>query len=122
MYGLRFTVVTDHKLLLKLYSLSSSEPPTRIHCWSLRLQEFDFKLEYQPGLSNVADILLRKSFFDTPKVNEAEHFVNHVVSNSIPKAYAFHDIQEATQNDKILAKVCDAMKNNRWRFIKTIFI
>ena len=34
-YGLRFTVVTDHKPLLKLYTPSCSEPPTRIHRWSL---------------------------------------------------------------------------------------
>ena len=83
-YGLRLTVVTDHKLLLNLYSPSCSEPPTHIHRWSLRLQEFDFKLEYEPGMNNIADILLRKPFFDTPKVNEAEHFVNYVVLNSIP--------------------------------------
>ena len=75
MYGLRFTVVTDHKPLLKLYSPSCSEPETGIHRWSLRLQEFHFKLEYEPGLNNIADILSRKPFFDTPTVNEAEHFV-----------------------------------------------
>ena len=84
-YGLRFTVVTDHKPLLKLYSPSCSEPPTCIHRWSLRLQEFDFKLEYEPGLISIADILSRKPFFDTPKVNEAKHFVNYVVSDSKPK-------------------------------------
>ena len=61
-YELRFTVVTDHKPLLKLYSPSCSEPPTRIHRWSLRLQEFDFKLEYEPGMNNIADILSRKPF------------------------------------------------------------
>ena len=95
-YGLRFTVVTDHKPLLKLYSPSCSEPATGIHRWSLRLQEFHFKLEYEPGLNNIADILSRKPFFDTPKVNEAEHFVNYVVSNSIPKTLTFHEIREAT--------------------------
>ena len=83
MYGLRFIVVTDHKPLLELYSASCSERPTRIHRWSLRLQEFDFKLEYEPGLNNIADILSRKPFFDTLKVNEAEHFVHYVVSKTI---------------------------------------
>ena len=62
------------------------------HRWSLRLQEFDFKLEYEPGLNNIADILSRKPFFDTPKVNKAEHFVNYVVSNLIPKTLTFHEI------------------------------
>ena len=118
MYGLQFTVVTDHKPLLKLHSPSCSEPPTRIHRWSLRLQEFDFKSEYERGLNNIANILSRKPFFDTPKVNEAEHFVNYVVSNSISKTLTFHEIREATQNDQILAKVCHSINNNQWRFYK----
>ena len=32
-YELQFAVVTNHKPLLKLYSPSCSEPPTRIHRW-----------------------------------------------------------------------------------------
>ena len=117
-YRLRFTVVNYHQPLLKLYSPSCSEPPTRIHRWSLWLQEFDFKLECEPGLNNAADILSRKPFFDTPKVNEAEYFVNYVVSNLIPKTLTCHEIREAIQNDQILAKVCDAINNNRWRFLQ----
>ena len=108
-------VVTDHKRLLKLYSPSCSEPSTCIHRWSLPLQEFDFKLEYKSGI-NIADILLRKPLFDTLKVNEAEYFLNYVVSNSIRKTLNFLEIQEATQNDQILTKVCDTMNNNRRRF------
>ena len=111
-YGLRFTVVIDHKPLLKLYSPSCSEPPTRIHRWSLRLQEFDFKLEYEPGMNNIADILSRKPFFDTSKVNGAKHFVNYVISNSIPKTLKFHEIRETTQSDQIQTKVRDAINNN----------
>ena len=30
----------------------------------------------------------------------------------------FHEIREATQNDQILAKVCDVITNNRWRSYK----
>ena len=112
-YGLRFTVVTDHKPLLKLYSPSCSEPQTLIHRWFLRVQEFDFKLENEPGMNNIADILSRKPFFQTPKVNEAEHFVNYVVSTSISKTLKFHEIPDATRNDQILTKLCDAIINNR---------
>ena len=89
---------------------TTSEPPCAI---GLRLQEFDFKLEYELGLNNIADVLSRKPFFDTPKINEAEYFVNYAVSNSIPKTLTFHEIREATQNDQIFAKVCDAINNNR---------
>ena len=47
-------------------------------------------------MNNIADILSRMPFFGTPKVNEAEDFVNNVVSNSIPKTFKFHEIREAT--------------------------
>ena len=56
-YVLRFTVVTDHKPLRNLYPPSCSEPPAHIHCCSLRLQEFDFKLEIEPILNKISDIL-----------------------------------------------------------------
>ena len=32
-------------------------------------------------MNNIADIISGKPIFDIPKVNEAEHFVNYVVSN-----------------------------------------
>ena len=120
-YGLQFTVAIDHKLLLKLKSPSCSELPTRIHRWSLRLQEFDFKLEHEPGINNITDILWRKPFFDTPIVNQVEPSVNYVVSNSISKTSKFFEISEATQNNQILTKVCDTIIINGG-FIKTIFI
>lgn len=63
-YELRLTVVANRKQL-KLYSPSCSEPPTCMHRWSLRLQKFDFKLEYKPGMNNIVDALSTKPFFDT---------------------------------------------------------
>lgn len=45
-----------------------------------------------------AEILGIKPFFNTPKLNEAESFVDNVVSNSIFKSLKFHEIWDATQN------------------------
>ena len=47
--------MTDDKPLLKLYSTSCSELPTRVHRWSLRFQEFDFELEYELGVNNTVE-------------------------------------------------------------------
>ena len=52
-------------------------------------------------MNNIADVLLRKQFFNTPRVTKAEHFVDLVVSNSVPKTLKFHKSREATQNDVI---------------------
>ena len=69
-------------------------------------------------MKNIADILSESHFFNTPKKHEAEHSVNYIVSNSIPKTLKFYEIQEATQSDQILTEVCDVKINNRWRFHK----
>ena len=34
-------------------------------------------------MNNIAQVLLRKPFFDTLKANEAEYFVDYVVSNQV---------------------------------------
>ena len=100
-------------------SPTCSEPPIiRIHPGSLRLQRFDFKLECEQGINNAADILTKIPLFKAPGVTEAEHFVNYVLSNSIPKTLKLHEIREATQNDQIYTKVCDAIDNDRSRFCK----
>ena len=55
-YGLRFMVVTVINRFLNCpHHLAWS------HRWSLRLQEFEFELEYEPGMNNIP-ILSRKSF------------------------------------------------------------
>ena len=95
-------------------SPTCSEPPIiRIHPSSLRLQRFDFKLECEQGINNAADILTKIPLFKAPGVTEAEHFVNYVLSNSIPKTLKLHEIREATQNDQIYTKVCDAIDYDR---------
>ena len=65
-YGIAFTVETDHKPLLTLYSPRCQDPPTRIYRWALRLQDFDFHLVFKAGKSNIADILSRKPFYPPP--------------------------------------------------------
>lgn len=56
--GVRFQVVTDHKALRSLSSLQVSND--RLFRWSLKLQKFDFVVQYRPGkLNGNADALSR---------------------------------------------------------------
>lgn len=87
-YELQFSVVTDHKSFSKWHSLSCSELSTH---WYLRLQETEFKLEFQ-----CCCYLIQKSFFVTPNLNKADHFDNYVISSSVPKTLKFHEIREVT--------------------------
>ena len=43
-------------------------------------------------MNHIADILSRKPFFHTPKVNKAEHIVDYVVLSSVLTVFIFHEI------------------------------
>lgn len=57
-YGRQFLIETDHKPLVWLFSLKDTNQ--RLTKWRLRLEEFDFKIQYKKGKENlVADALSR---------------------------------------------------------------
>ncbi|XP_063994529.1 uncharacterized protein LOC135172231 [Diachasmimorpha longicaudata] len=66
-YGRKFTLVTDHRPLTWINSVSS--PNSRIVRWRLSMQDFDYRIVYKPGLVNAnADALSRNIPFN----NETE--------------------------------------------------
>ena len=52
----QFTIVTDHKPLLSLLSATSS-PPLRIERWLMKMQAYQYTMNYLPGSRNAADVL-----------------------------------------------------------------
>lgn len=57
-YGNKFTIYTDHRPLVWLYSLK--EPDTKLTRWRLKLQQYDFEIVYKNGKQNTnADALSR---------------------------------------------------------------
>ena len=61
LFGTRFEVITDHKALVSL--LHSRVLNRRLHGWVLQLLEFDFTVQYRPGLENGdADALSRQAW------------------------------------------------------------
>ena len=61
LYGCRFLVVTDHKALVSL--LCSRTLNRRLHGWMLQLLDYDFSVEYRPGIENGdADALSRQAW------------------------------------------------------------
>lgn len=57
--GVEFTVVTDHYSLKWLHNLK--EPTGRLARWSLRLQQYTFKIEHRKGKDNVVPDMLSRS-------------------------------------------------------------
>ena len=56
LYGTRFHIVIGHRPLEVLYSKKSNHP-ARIERLVLRMQEFDYTVEYKTGSENIADAL-----------------------------------------------------------------
>jgi hypothetical protein len=79
LYGKRFKIVTDHKPLI--YCFNSKDPAPRIARWLLRLNNYEFDIEYRSGTSNGnADALSR--LMDDSCESEQEHYedimINHL--------------------------------------------
>lgn len=64
LYGKKFTVQTDHKSIIH-FKTQQNMSPRQIR-WSEYLQQFDYTIEYKPGVDNVvADALSRRSDHET---------------------------------------------------------
>ena len=49
LHGCTFTIINDHQPLKLIFSRSIVTCPPRIQKFFLRLQKYDFELEYAPG-------------------------------------------------------------------------
>ena len=58
LYGRSFTIITDHKPLVWLYSIK--DPSSRLWKWRTKLSEYEYEIQYKKGsLNNNADALSR---------------------------------------------------------------
>lgn len=115
-YGIEFTLETDHRPLQFIYS-KRSKPSARIERWVLRLQSYQFTVEYKPGSQNIADSLSRLVNQDTERVcgrNVAEEYVYFAAKKAVPRAMTAHEIEEASAVDEELSAVRKCIKSGNW--------
>ena len=58
-YGIQFSIITDHKPLERILSNPSARSNARLERWALKLQPYDFIITYSPGKINPTDYLFR---------------------------------------------------------------
>lgn len=116
LFGLKFTLFTDHKTLEYIFKgkhQCGKRASTRAEGWALRLQPYDFEIKHIPGISNIADPLSRlcKSL-DKPYSEESEHFLCFVEES--PPALSRQIIAKATETDQELQMVIKALEDDSW--------
>ena len=116
LYGHSFTLETDHKPLEMIYGSAKSKPCARIERWVLRLQPYNFQVQYKPGPTTQADFLSRHpSANNSGKQSKmADEYVNFIVRHAIPKSMTLDEIRHATDNDRVLKALRAAIRLNRW--------
>ena len=114
-YGIDFVLETDHKPLEFIYS-KRSKPSARIERWVLRLQSYNFRVEYKPGTQNIADSLSRlvEKGADEGKKTDADEYIYFVASNAIPGAMSGKEIEEASALDTELCILRECIKSGQW--------
>ena len=117
-YDMDIEIITDHKLLLLLFSVYSSPPP-RIQKWLLKLPGYHFKRSYTEGHKNAADVFFRyplKDSTNSVKYNYGtKHFVNFIVTNAVPKALAVDEIVAEVRDDASLTDVRIFIASVNWQ-------
>ncbi|KAF9761100.1 Retrovirus-related Pol polyprotein from transposon [Nosema granulosis] len=117
--GKEFLLRTDHKALTYLWE--SKNPSSRLLRWSMKLQEYKFRLEYIKGENNAADGYSRichikksvQSFSETEKFNIIEEYhraLGHGSPNnmkaSILQRYKWDGIYKDIENYVANCQIC----------------
>lgn len=76
LYGRKFKIVTDHMPLKWLMSLK--EPNSRLVRWRLKLEEFDYEIEYKRGKKNTNADALSRIEIHTKEVQELTKLAQYV--------------------------------------------
>lgn len=114
LYGVEFTLLTDHKPLEVIYS-TSSRTSARIERWVLRLQPYKFTVQYVPGKQNIADPLSRLSKGGGICMNSvAEEFIRFVAETSTPAAMSVQEVEKESWVDPEVSQLRECISTGDW--------
>ena len=112
LYGQRFTVENDHKPLKDIFKKPVLKSPPRIQRFLLRLQKYQFSMNYTPGKDMVvADTLSRAYLTGTsaPEIDPSDmtRYVHFVLSSLPISDTKLREFQRETSSDSTLQNVKD---------------
>ena len=116
LYGINFTVITDHKPLVSIFKNPLARPSARIERWCLSLQSYEFDVVYRQGKYNPADYMSRHpvSRINPEVESDTKEYVQFVCNHATPNALTVNEISEATASDVTLQNVIKCLENGKW--------
>nr|XP_055046280.1 LOW QUALITY PROTEIN: uncharacterized protein K02A2.6-like [Misgurnus anguillicaudatus] len=109
LYGRRFSIYTDHKPLMSLFSENKSIPSmasARIQRWALTLSAYQYHIIYRAGKENAnADALSRLPLPDTPSSTPLPPETVFLFKTLADSPVSSRQIKAWTEQDKTLSKV-----------------
>ncbi|KAL9705774.1 hypothetical protein quinque_009292 [Culex quinquefasciatus] len=112
--GTKFRVITDARSLLWLFNVGAETGNAKLLRWALRIQAYDFDLEYRKGKANItADCLSRSIEVDAVRVtlpdDEYEEQIENITGN--PTKFSDYRLEAAAAAEpnakEIITKVHD---------------
>lgn len=125
LYGIHFTLYTDHKPLEIIFENPRSNPPARLERWRLRLQSYNFQVKYRPGHDNPSDYMSRHPIEITRASKESlssEQYIQFIGEAATPKAMTLDAIKNATLEDTTLQAAAKMIRENSWYKLELIDI
>ncbi|CAD5227577.1 unnamed protein product [Bursaphelenchus xylophilus] len=116
LFGRRFTLLTDHAPLVRIFGPKMGLPTVaarRLQRWATQLMAYSFDIEYVPtdkfgnadGLSRLPNPKEKPT-----KAARVEDLSVAAIAETITYPIAFKELEEETENDKILAQVVKWVK------------
>ena len=115
LYGRHFTVYNDHQPLKSIFSKSIIDCPPCIQRFFLKLQKYDFQLEYSPGKTMVVSDALSRAYLHSQTTEIQEYDLIHQISstfNLLPiNETRLAQLQLETASDEVLQQLINFTMN-----------
>ena len=115
LYGHHFTVFNDHQPLKSIFKKSITQCPPRIQRFFMKLQKYDFNLEYSPGKSMVVSDALSRAYLNNHSTEIDDVDLIHSVQftfDTLPISEArLNQLQQETASDHILQQLKEVTLN-----------
>ena len=109
LYGHHFTVFNDHQPLKSIFSKSITQCPPRIQRFFMKLQKYDFDLEYSPGKTMVVSDALSRAYLNNQSTEIDQPDLIHCIQftfDNLPISDArLTEFQKETASDTTLQQL-----------------